>query len=181
MSTSPVLLQNPNSFFPLLSGEGSISIHNPRAMASSTLKIAWTRLLRSWNGMPTRRWESLGCRSQRTISIWSCSLGRSIILATFALQRLTKEEIGSFGLCLVASYSCLDTLMSALKANRVRNSWATSSEVRSLKGSIEANHLWVGPLSNMGKRVTNYASSISYALMTVLYSLKWIWGQPIPL
>ena len=124
-----------NRLFPLLSGEGVVSVHNTRVMASSTLKVAWTRLLRSWNGMSTKRLTNLSCRFWRTISIWSCSLGRSIIPATFALQRLTEEEIDSSGLCLVASNSSLDTSMSALKMNWVRNSWATSSQVQTLEGS----------------------------------------------
>ena len=50
---------------------------NPQAMASSTLKIAWSKLLSFWNGMPTRRLANLGCRFRRTISIWSCYLGQS--------------------------------------------------------------------------------------------------------
>ena len=61
--------------------------------------------------MPTRRLENLGCRFGRTISIWSWFLGGSIILATFALQQLTKEEIDLSGLCLVVSNSRLDTSM----------------------------------------------------------------------
>ena len=58
-----------NRLLPLMLGEGLVSIYNPQAMASSTLKVAWTRLLRSWNRMPTRRLANLGCRFWRTISI----------------------------------------------------------------------------------------------------------------
>ena len=137
--------------------------------------------LKSWNEMLTRHLANLSSRFRRTISIWSCSLGRSIIPATFDLQRLPNDEIDSSGLCLMTSNSHLDTSISALKANWVKNSWATSSQVWSLEGSTKANHLWVAPLSDMGKRATNCASSIPCALMTVLYSLKWILGQPISL
>ena len=181
MPTSSDLLDDPIGLFPLLSRKRVVSVHNPRAMTSSTLKAAWIRLLRSWNGMPTRRLANLGCRFRRTISIWSCSLGQSIMLATLAFQWLTNEEIDSSDLFLVASNSRLETSMSVLKANWIRNSWDTSSQVRTFEGSTEANHLWPTPLSNIGKMATNCASSILCALMTVLYSLKRILGQPIPL
>ena len=133
MPTSPNLLDDPIGFFPLLLREWAVYVHNPWAMTSSTLKTAWTRLLRSWNGMPTRHLANLACRFRRTVSIWSCSLGWSIIPATFALRQLTKEKIDSSGLCPMAANSRLDTSMSALKVNWVKNSWATSSHVRNLK------------------------------------------------
>ena len=168
MLTSLDLLDDPIGLFPLLSGGGTIFIHNPRAMASSTLKVVWIKLLRLWNGMPMRRLANLDYRLWRTISIWSCSLGRSTILTTFALQQLTKEEMDLSDLCLVAFNSHMDISISTLEANWVRNSWARFSQERSLEGSTEANHLCDAPLSDMEKRAINCASSNPYALMTML-------------
>ena len=64
----------------------------------------------------------------------------------------------------MAYNSRLDTSILALEANRVKNSWVTSSYVRSLKGSIDANNHCATPLSDIGNITTNCVPSNLCAL-----------------
>ena len=86
----------------------------------------------------------------------------------------------SLGLYLKASNSLRETSMTVLNANCHRNSWAKSSHVWRCDTSKEANQHWAAPLKDMGNNIIIWASSKLWALITVLYSLKWMWGHPIP-
>ena len=79
-----------------------------------------------------------------------------------------------------ASNSLHEISMTVLNANCHRNSSAKSSHVQRRDTSKEANQRWVAPLKDKGNSIIIWASSKSWALITVLYSLKWMWGHPIP-
>ena len=87
----------------------------------------------------------------------------------------------SSGLCLKASNSLPKTFMTMLNANCHRNSWAKSSHVRQHDTSKDASQRWVIPLKDMGNSIIIWASSKLWDLITVLYSLKWMRGHPIPM
>ena len=61
----------------------------------------------------------------------------------------------SSGLCLKASNSLLETSMTILNANCLKNSWAKSSQVLRRDTSTEANQRCAAPLRDIGKSITN--------------------------
>ena len=69
--------------------------------------------------------------------------------------------------------------MTVFNAKCRRNSWAKSSHVRRRGTSKEANQRWAAPLKDMGNIIIIWALSTPWALITLLYSLKWIRGHPI--
>ena len=128
-------------------------------------------------GNPVKCLANLGCKLLKIILIWSCSEGWSTICAIFSLHREINEVTDSFNPYLKAFSSLLETSMTMLNANCLKNSSAKSSQVLRHETSKEANQRYAAPLKDMGKSIINWASSNPWALITVLYSIKWILGQ----
>ena len=103
-----------------------------------------------------------------------------MISTIFPRQREMNDETDSSVLYLRASSSLLDTSTTVLNENCHRNSWAKSSHVRRLENSRDANRRWAAPLRDRGKIVIIWGSSSPWALITVLYSRRWMRGQSIP-
>ena len=105
--------------------------------------------------------------------------GLSTIFTIFPHQQEMKEKMDSSNLCLKASSSFLDKSMTILNENCCKNSWVKSSHVLRREDSKDANQHWAAPLRDNENKVIIYDSSSSWALITILYSLKWMWGQPM--
>ena len=148
-------------------------------MPSSIPYNAYTKEPKSISGNPIKCLVNQSCKLLIIMLIWSLSYDLSMIWAIFSLQQEMNDVTVSSSLCLKASNSLHETSMTVLNANRRRNFWAKSSHVRRCDTSKEANQRWVIPLKDMGNNVIIWASSKSWALITILYSLKWMWGHPI--
>ena len=157
------------------------SSHNPLAIPSSIPYKACTKDLKSTCGNPIKCLANRGCELLKIMLIWSLLDDLSIIWAIFSLQWEMNDVIVSSSLCLKAFNSLRETSMTVLNANWHRNSWAKSSHVRWHDTSKEANQCRAAPLKDMGNSIIIWASSTPWALITVLYSLKWMRGHPIPI
>ena len=150
-------------------------------MPSSIPYKACTKDPKSIWGNPIKCLANLGCKLLKITLIWSLSEGRSIIWVIFSLHREINKVTDFSGPYLKTSNSLLEMSMTTLNANCLKNSWVKSSQFLRCEASKEANQRYATPLNDMGKNMIKWASSKPWALITLLYSLKWILGQPMPI